>query len=394
VSARQDLLVIGGGPAGSTVALLAARAGLRVLVVERERFPRDKVCGEFVSAAGCAVLERVGLLDRLLASGGCWMSGVRLTDLRGRALDVPLPRLAAGQRGLGISREVLDSTLLDAARDAGAEVRQRWEGIEPRIVHDRVSGMRLRRVGSSATEDVEASVVVAADGRRSLLGRCFHPGLGDPATTGPGSWFGHKVHLSSCRTAPGEQVELHLFEGGYAGLAPVEGDRINLCLLATVGALRDCGGSPDRLWRKRVWANPALQSAVGDASPCSAWKSVGPLRFGARRPSARGVLFVGDAAGTVDPFCGEGMSHALRGAEIAWPVLQEAAAGGRLDDELAARFRSDWERAFVPLTRRVRRLGWLLGHPRLSGPALGLLRGWASPLAPHLVATTRTGRHG
>jgi flavin-dependent dehydrogenase len=393
MSARRDLLVLGGGLAGASVARLAAAAGLRVLLVERERFPRDKVCGEFVSAEGCAVLERAGLLDELLAAGGQWMGEVRLTDARGRSLDVPLPRLHEGRNGLGISRAVMDSALLEAAGHAGAEVRQREEAVEPLLEGGRVVGMRLRRVGSTRKEDVRASVVVAADGRRSVLARMFHPHLGDPSRSGLDSWFGHKVHLAASRAELERRVELHLFDGGYAGLAPVEGERINLCMMATVGALRASGGSPDRLWRERVQSNPALRRAVGDSRICSTWKSVGPLRFGVRRPAARGVLFVGDAAGTVDPFCGEGMSHALLGAEIAWPVLRRAAEAGALEDDLASSYTSDWERAFARVTRHTRWLGRLFARPRVAATVLGPLRGWAAPLASRLVAATRTGYH-
>jgi flavin-dependent dehydrogenase len=383
---RVDLLVAGGGPAGSTLAALAAAAGARTLVVEKAAFPRDKVCGEFVSAAGCGVLERLGVLPRLLAAGAARMDSFRVTEPRGAALDAGLAEAAGA--ALGISRARLDAALLDEASRRGAEVRDRCEAVAPLFVAGRVAGMRVRRVGSDAVETVRAALVVAADGRRSALGRRLHPRLGDPRRTGAASWFGLRAHFATA--APG-RVDLHLFDGGYAGLAPVEGGRSNLCLLATAGALRSCAGSPDRLLAERARRNPALDRAIGAARRCGPWNSVGPLRFAPRRPTAAGALFVGDAAGTIDPFCGAGIAHALRGAEIALPFVLQALHRGRLTAPLARGYRRSWSAAFAAPTRRARRLGRVFERPRLARAALVLLGGAASGWVPRLVAATRTG---
>jgi flavin-dependent dehydrogenase len=388
-----DVLIAGGGPAGSTLAALAAQAGARVLLVERATFPRNKVCGEFVAAEGCGVLERLGLRRRLVASGAPPMDACRITDRRGRVLDVALPPVEGdGHEALGVSRERLDTVLLELAERRGARLRVGWEALRPVVENHHVRGLVVRPVGSAGQgKEVAARVVVAADGRRSVLVRSLHPELGDPSRSAAGSWFGLKLHLAGARTGRDRRVELHLFDGGYVGLAEIDGGRINLCLMTTVRALRDCGGRPARLLEERLRANPALRDAIDGARPCSRWHSVGPLRFGVRRPAAAGALFVGDAAGTIDPFCGEGMSHAMRAAELALPIVLAAVDRGGLDDRLARGYTSAWTAAFAPVTRRVRRLGRLLERPRLAGAALGLLRGPAEAWAPKLVAATRTG---
>ena len=189
----------------------------------------------------------------------------------------------------------------------------------------------------------------------------------------------------------GGRIELHLFDGGYVGLGAVEGDRINLCLLVTVRALRECGGSPDRLLRERVMANEAVRDALGDTPPCGQWQSIGPLSWGARRPEACGAFFLGDAAGTIDPFSGEGMSNAMRSAEIAVPHVMNALVRGGPDDEIRRAYAADWVRTFGPVTRRVRRVGRLFERPRLAGPALRLLAGIGSAWVPRVIASTRTG---
>lgn len=362
-------------------------------MVDRDRFPRDKVCGEFVSAEGRILLERAGVLPSLLARGAVRIVGSTISALSGRSVEAPLPDLPeAGRDALGVSREVLDAALLDRARALGAEVREGCEAIAPVFETGRVAGVLVRDARREGpVEDVRAAVVVAADGRRSMLVRALHPRLSDPQRTGPRSWFGLKAHLSAGPATPRDRVELHLFAGGYAGIGPVEDGRVNLCFMVRVDALRACGGSPDRVLSERIAANPSARRSLGNAERCSAWKSVGPLRFGPRRPAAAGALFVGDAAGTIDPFCGEGISNALRGAEIALPAVLDAAARGGLTPGAAAGYNRAWRAAFVAVTRRARAIGRLFGHPFLGGMAIALLSGIASPLLPRLVAATRTG---
>jgi flavin-dependent dehydrogenase len=388
-----DVLVAGGGPAGSTLAALTAEAGARVVLVDREAFPRDKVCGEFVSAEGRGVLHRLGVLDALLAAGARRMDGVRLSTLGGRTLCAPLPRLpGVGRRALGISRRVLDATLLERAARAGASCRERVEAVAPLVEDGIVRGMRVRPVGSSGPgETVRAAVTVAADGRRSMLVRALHPSAGDPIRSGPRSWFGLKCHLEADPARLGGRVELHLFDGGYAGLGSVEGDRVNLCLMVTVRALRAHGGSPDRLLDERIRRNPAMAQILTGSRRSSAWKSVGPLRFGVRRPAAAAALFVGDAAGTIDPYSGEGISHALRGAELASGFALRAATAGGLSPSLASGYATAWTAAFGPATRRVRRLGRLLENRWISEAAGGVLGALGERLVSSLVAATRTG---
>jgi flavin-dependent dehydrogenase len=389
-----DLLVVGGGPAGATLAALAAAQGRSVVVVERARFPRDKVCGEFLSAEGCRVLERLGALPSLLASGAVPIDACRVTHPRGPALDLPLPALRRnGRAGLGVSRALLDATLLGLAAERGAAVLQPWEATRPLVEGDRVRGLGLREVGGAgATCELRGRLVVGADGRRSMLGRWLTPGRGDPRRSRPGSWFGLARHFDPGGGPLDPRIELHLFEGGYAGLGPVENGRLRLGLVTTLAALRSCDASPDRLLARRLAGNPFLEQRLHGAIPAGRWRSIGPLRYGARRPTAAGVLFVGDAAGTVDPFCGEGMANALCGAELALPFALEALerdgeAGSR---ELALRYARAWRRAFGPVAWRVRLLGRLLERHGAARPVLWLLAGAARGLAPRLVASTRT----
>lgn len=389
-----DLLVLGGGPAGATLAGLAARHGLRVALVERARFPRDKVCGEFVSAEGAAVLTRLGLRERLEAAGARRIGGCLVTTQRGRRLTSALPDLGVeGRDALGVSRRRLDAELLQWAAAGGVRVLDRCEAVRPIFEEDRVVGCAVRGVRASRRgHGLRARLVVAADGRRSLLVRHLHPELGDPARSGPRSWFGLKRHLVSTDPGLGGRVELHGFPAGYAGLAEIEDGRLNLCLLTTLDALRRCAGSAEQLVARLVMQNPAARERLERTRPDGAWMTIGPLRFGVRRPAAAGALFVGDAAGTIDPFCGEGISHALLSAELALPSVVHAATWGRLDEIEAARYTARWLRQFHAATRRAQLVGAVLGRSRWLEAALGLLAQLPGDWSAHAVAATRTGR--
>ncbi|HEX4824952.1 MAG TPA: FAD-dependent monooxygenase [Candidatus Polarisedimenticolaceae bacterium] len=375
-----DVLVVGGGPAGSTLAALAAAKGARVIVLERERFPRDKVCGEFLSAEGCTVLDRLGVLPTIEKAGAAAMSACLLADAAGRSASSPLP-----QSGIGITRAVMDELLLRTAAARGAAVHEETAVTAPIVDGGRVSGVTTKR------GRYRAPIVVAADGRRSVLQRALHPRHGDPLKTTSRSWFGFQAHFPDATSGLGGRIELFVFEGGYAGLGPVEGGRLNLALIATVRALHRSGGKPDRLLRERMMTNPLLAERLRGLSPISGWKTVGPLRFGTRRAASSGALFVGDAAGTVDPFSGEGMSHALLGAEMALPFVLDAAARGGLNDVAARGWERVWHRAFAPATRRTRLIGRLFQHALPASLAMSFLSTALGARAlPRLVAASRT----
>ena len=126
--------------------------------------------------------------------------------------------------------------------------------------------------------------------------------------------------------------------------------------------------------------------------PCSAWKTIGPLRFNVRKPASHGAMFLGDAAGTIDPFSGEGMSNAVHGAELALPFVLDALASGGLNEAAARAWTSAWRDAFAPVTRRARLIGRIFQHPRPAALAMGLLRlPHGARWLPSLVAATRTG---
>ena len=391
---RPELLVIGGGPAGAAIAVLAASRGVRTLLIEKDRFPRDKVCGEFLSAEGCSVLARLGLLPTLMAKGAMPMEACLLADARGRSVEAPLPELPeAGRTALGISRAVLDEALLRHAASCSVTLRERVVATSPFLDNGRVTGVMTRPVDSGGGDEaVKATLVIAADGRRSMLQRALPPAIGDPLTTSPKSWFGFQAHFPDATKGLSRRIELYVFDGGYAGLGPIEGDRLDLALIARVDALNACGNAPQRLFEERMLANPLLAERLGGDIPCSRWKTIGPLRFNVRRPASHGAIFLGDAAGTIDPFSGEGMSNALRGAELALPFVMDALASGGLSAGAERAWSSGWRGAFAPVTRRARLIGRIFQHPRPASLAMSLLRlPQGARMLPSLVAATRTG---
>jgi flavin-dependent dehydrogenase len=287
----------------------------------------------------------------------------------------------------------MDEAILRHAAGRGADVREGVAASAPILEDGRIRGV-VSRTGDAGrgTEAYRASVVVAADGRRSMLQRALHPGRGDPLTTSARSWFGLKAHFPDRTGGLSGRIELFVFDGGYAGLGPIEGGRLNLALIATVRSLRACGGAPDRLLRERMFANPLLAERLAGLAPCSPWKTVGPLRFGARRAWSAGAIFLGDAAGTIDPFSGEGMSNALAGAELALPFVLGAVASGGLTETAGREWERAWRAAFVPVTRRVRLAGRIFEHSEPARLAMSLLSlGRGTRVLSRLVAGTRTG---
>jgi menaquinone-9 beta-reductase len=299
-----NVIVIGGGPAGSVAALRLARAGWRVTLVEQHRFPRDKVCGECLSALGADVLLRLGQLERLAACGAVRLDRTLLHAPCGVCAAATLPRPM-----WGVSRVALDGLLLEAAARDGAFLLQpaRCEGVEP---GPRPS-VRVREVVTNTVRSLEADVVLVADGKSALLNRVSPPPTGD---------LGIKTHFENV-DGPRDAVELFGLDGCYGGLAPIEGGCWNVALSVPAVRVREHHGDLAALFRELLRGNRGLQARLLGAKQVGTWLASPLARFRLRRDWPRNVIPLGNAAAAIEPIGGEGIGLAMRSAEVVAEAL-------------------------------------------------------------------------
>jgi flavin-dependent dehydrogenase len=296
----RDAVVVGGGPAGAATAALLARAGRDVVLLEREAGPADKVCGEFLSREAGLYLEALGV--DLPALGAVPIEAVRLTE-GDEVTRVKLPFAA-----WSLSRRALDEALIERAAAAGATIQR---GASVAELGRGSEGYRARLDGGAT---VDARTAFLATGKHDLRGWRRPPGLQNDL-------LAFKIYFRLALAQQAEldrHVELILFEGGYAGLQPVEGGRANLCLVvrrARFAALR-------RRWENLLGAmradSPHLDRRLSFAK--ATWTrplALSGIPYGHVLREASGPFRLGDQAAVIPSFSGDGMSIALHSAELA-----------------------------------------------------------------------------
>lgn len=325
-----DVLVLGAGPAGSSLALRLARDGFAVALADRKAFPRPKPCGEFLSPACLPFLRECGVADALFADGMATTGAMRLHGF-GRVAEGafrPLLRPGAGRHGFGVRREVLDHRLLEAAVQAGVRFLPRHEfRALQRDAGGRVHGAVLRDP-DGASLLAEARLTIGADGVRSPVARA----LGVQRRLGWLDRFALTTHFEGVPQAP--HAEVHFFDGGYFAATTVDRGLFGVNLLIDRNALRDhTPGDWDAFVDERLQRAPEFAERLAGTRRTGAWRGTGPLAFATSRQHAPGVALVGDACGYVDPMTGEGIYFALWGAArlaaAATDALREPADEGR-----------------------------------------------------------------
>ena len=354
---QWDVLIAGAGPAGAATALHLARAGYDVLLIDRARFPRDKPCSEYLNPAAAAALARLGPdVSADVAAAGA-------VRLRGMKIFAPGGAMMAGQHGaqtaLALPRRALDAILVSAAARAGAVVRDGVTLESPLAPSGGGAGARLRTPGG-AREDVAARVVVGADGLHSAVARR----LGWRTTMWPRR-VAFTAHVAGVADVH-DWGEMHIGRGSYAGLGPVGGGLTTIALVVGEAEARRDGRALLRGFVRALDRFPALRGRV---PPTLARRvlTTGPLAQWSTPVVGDGALLVGDAADFFDPFTGQGLFAALRGAELAAAALD--AALQRPEPVTAsglAPYRRARVRAFAGKWALERAIGLGVGWPALA----------------------------
>jgi flavin-dependent dehydrogenase len=313
-----DVVIAGAGPAGTSAAIHLAQGGARVLLAEQKKFPRPKLCGEFISPECLSHFEQLGVAKEMHAAGGARLTQTVFYSRGGRCVSVPSEWFGNQNTALGLSRAEMDNRLLVRARAAGVDVLE--ETLASGLLRDgeRVTGMRLK--SGDVTRDAGAPLVIDATGRTRALIRRFEDHKTRAGRHHP-PLVAFKAHLEDAQVAAGT-CEIYFYPGGYGGLSSVENGLSNLCFIASAAAVRACHSDAETVMKQIVTKNSRAVRTLAQTRVRGEWLAVTLDSFGRREPvPADGLLMIGDAAAFIDPFTGSGMLMALEGGELAASVI-------------------------------------------------------------------------
>lgn len=358
-----EVIVVGGGPAGASTACALAREGVDVLVLDRARFPRDKVCAEYLSPQASRILSDMAVLDDIEATGP--------GHLRGMKVGAPNGHFAVGEfaanhgfhgfrdKGLAVRRTVLDEIVLGGARKAGARVEEAMRVVDlARNGSSRVSGVTV--MGPDGEQrTLRARYVVGADGLRSVVGRR----LGLVRTSR--IWPRRLALVTHYRKVQGvtDIGEMHIDYEGYFGIVDVGGGRMNVAVVVPMSRAQEIGDDKTAFFEQWIAARPHLAERFVGAERITPVRATGPFATVSRRAWAPGAALVGDAADFFDPFTGEGIYAALRGGELLAPFLIEALGGARDEKLVLPGYDRARKREFGGKWKLERIVGMAIAYP-------------------------------
>ncbi len=354
-----DVLVVGAGPAGSAVAASLAKSGRDVLLVETHAHPRPKACAEYASPRIVEELRLLGLPDDAWMADALPLEGMRV--IRGDdAVDVRYHDQSGPRTAWGLERTRFDAMLAAHAAASGARLMEHtsfhdvsWAGGQ-----DGSGGRVVRATVRSADgkRGVRCRWLIGADGARSRVSQriSVERGVGLPRRLGLVAHYEGVPDLV-------EHGEMHVGPGWYVGLAPLAGDRINVGMALPLNGDRR---SAEERFAAAIDGIPAVAERLRGRARLTPIIGASPIGHRVRRAAGPGWMLIGDAAGFIDPFTGEGIYRALRSARAAAESL------GELDDGAAARYLAARRKAFAAKDALTWLVQGMLASPPLMGYAL------------------------
>ena len=357
---HYDIAIVGGGLAGLSVGIQSAKAGYKVILFEKEKYPFHKVCGEYISFESWDFLEELGM--PLSEMNLPVIHKVLVSAPGGKFIEHMLPL-----GGFGISRFKLDSMLSEIAKANGVTV------IEQCRVNDIVfENSRFRiATGTRSIQQAQqpsaytATIAVAAHGKRSNLDVKWNRNFVRKRTDKLNNFIGIKYHI---RTHwKDDLIALHNFKDGYCGISKIEDNKSCLCYLTTAKNLELCKNSIKKMEEVILSRNPHLKKIFSESEKLiDPPVTISQISFDKKTQVEDHVLLIGDAAGMITPLCGNGMSMALHGSKIAFDTTNLFLQGQISREQMEQQYKDAWNKCFSNRLQAGRFIQRFFGNPFLS----------------------------
>lgn len=374
-----DAIIIGGGPAGSTAAILLAKRDWRVAVIEKADFPRSKVCGEFISSTSFSVLEQIGIGDIWRAKAGPAIRKLALFEGQ-NCIEAPIHNITPDGLGRALGRDVLDEMLLSVARDCGVKIFQPCQAIGIKNEDDK---QRVTILTPTSEIGLHAPVVVAAHGSWEQGPLPTHLRKLDSDD----SFFGFKAYFKNAEFEP-NLMSLLAFPGGYGGIVWADDNRLSVscCIKRRVlSQIRSSSGivsAPEAVHRHLIDSCLGVKRAIGGATRQANWHAAGPIRPDIRPAYQDDIFRIGNAAGEAHPVVAEGISMAIQSAYLLVAELSDVDTRTRSGRDLAGkRYSGIWRKQFGGRIHASSLFANVAAHPASARVATKLIRYVPSLLA-------------
>jgi flavin-dependent dehydrogenase len=347
-----DCAIIGGGLAGLTLATQLANTGRTVILFEKEKYPYHKVCGEYISMESFDFLERIGIpLSKMNLP---FITQLIISSPNGNTIK---PKLDLG--GFGISRYTLDSKLAELAIAKGVVLLQETK------VNDVQFNKEIFTITTTAADTYKAKIACGAFGKKSNLNKLINSKFNEPTAHKSKNYIGVKYHIKI--DLPKNNIELHNFKDGYCGISQVNDNKYCLCYLTTSKNLKDNNNDIKTMEQNVLMKNPFLKKYFTEAEflfqkPIA----ISQITFSKKTAVSNHLLLMGDAAGTIAPLCGNGMSMAMHSSYQAFILIKQYLDSKLSRKELEQAYQSEWNNKFSTRIKIGKYIQYFFGGVRIT----------------------------